>query len=375
MKVSIITYHRVYNYGAALQAYATEKIFEKLGYEAEIVDYIPKKVKRYGGYRQISYESKMFYSNPLKKFIVSIVKMPSYRKQRKVFDKFLDVQFKMSRPYYSIQELRDNPPEADLYCTGSDQVWNNIYSDGFDEAFFLPYAKVGKKFAFSASFGRKDFTEEERRQLLSYIKDYQAVSVREKSGLDIINNLPIHLKEHTLDPTLVLEKREWEKLIKKDNAVEEGYILVYQLHGNSPAETYANIIGKKQGKKVYRIITMMHQKSNGSNRITIPDVEMFLTLFAKADLVVTDSFHGTAFSINFNKNFVVTVPQRTGERIASILELTKLSNRIAHSSTEALQIAEENIDFDRCEEILALEREKAVSYIRDAIKLCNDDTM
>ena len=120
---------------------------------------------------------------------------------------------------------------------------------------------------------------------------------------------------------------------------------------------------------------MMHQKSNGSNRITIPDVEMFLTLFAKADLVVTDSFHGTAFSINFNKNFVVTVPQRTGERIASILELTKLSNRIAHSSTEALQIAEENIDFDRCEEILALEREKAVSYIRDAIKLCNDDTM
>lgn len=368
MKISVITYHRVYNYGAALQAYATEKCFNQLGYDAEIVDYIPKKVRNYGSFGQVYYESGLFSKNPVKRLVSSLVKMPSYKKQRGVFDKFLDNKLTMTKPYYSEEELINDIPKADMYCTGSDQVWNNTYVKEFDYTYFLSYAENKLKFALSASFGRKDFSMEELGQMTPWLNQYKAISVREKSGLDLLKGTNVQIKEHTLDPTLILRKKDWEELIS--DVEYEDYILVYQLHGTSNAEDYAIKIAKEKNLKVLRIVTMLHQKSDKSIPIVLPDVEKFLSLIYHAKYVVTDSFHGTAFSLNFNKNFVVSVPGKTGERIQSVLELAGLTDRIATNVKEAIGIAENRIDFTKCNIRIEEERKKTTAFINQAVELC-----
>lgn len=371
MKISVITYHRVYNYGAALQAYATEKALNNLGYEAELVDYIPKKVKNYGSVAQVFYESGLFSDNLVKRILSTIVKTPSYRKQRSVFDGFIDKRITMTKPYYSEEELKSDIPQADVYFTGSDQVWNNTYVKEFDGVYFLSYAENKPKIALSASFGRKDFTKDELGWMMPWLKKYTAISVREKSGLELLKDADIPLKEHTLDPTLILRKEEWEKLIS--DVKHEDYILVYQLHGSSKAEDYAVKIGNEKKLKVLRIVTMLHQKSGKSNPVVLPEVEEFLSLIYHAKYVVTDSFHGTAFSLNFNKNFIVCPPGKTGERIQSVLELTNLTERIATSEEDAVSLSDKTIDFTKCNQVFDEERDKAKRYVENALNLCKGE--
>ena len=363
MKVSIITYHRVYNYGAALQAYATEKIFEKLGYEAEIVDYIPPKVKRYGSYRQISYESKMFYSNPLKKFIVSIVKMPSYRKQRKVFDKFLDVQFKMSRPYYSIQELRDNPPEADLYCTGSDQVWNSSWNQGFLPAMFLAFAPDNAmKFAFCSSFGKTKLSEEEKKQASPLLDRLEYISVRESTALPVLESMGIKNGIHLLDPTLLLPSAFWDRIAAK-RLVDHDYILVYQLNDGEKFDNYAKEFAGRKGLPLVHIGMRMKYKKKEGKVFIMPEVEEFLSLIKYASYVITDSFHGTAFSINYNREIIDIYPEEFSTRLHSILDWAGLLSRHLTDYSN-FQIADEPVDYKPINDKLEIERNKAREYLK-----------
>ena len=367
MKVSIITYHRVYNYGAALQAYATVKCFEKLGLDAEIIDYIPEKVRDYGSFRQVLYETKMFHSNIVKCIVISLLKMPSYKKRVPIFDIFLEGNIPMTAPYYSEKELKQNPPEADLYCTGSDQVWNNTYLPQFDLVYFLTFVPGRKKIAFSSSFGRKDFTNAEIEQILPWLNQYSAISVREKSGLTLLKNVKVKLKEHVIDPTLILTKKEWMQLRESHSYAD--YILVYQLHSKSNTEEYAVALERRTGKKTLKISLDCIRKSKCDYNVKFPSIGLFLALFANASIVVTDSFHGTAFSLNFNRNFVVTMPGKTGERIQSILELTGLTERIVHNAEEACNIVEKDIDFGYCNKVISAEREKAMRFLKEAVKI------
>lgn len=367
MNISIITYHRVYNYGAALQAYATVKCFEKLGCSAEVIDYIPPKVKDYGSFKQVLYETKLFHSNIVKCFIISLLKMSSYKKRVPIFDSFLEEYIPMTKPYYSEKELEDHLPVADLYCTGSDQVWNNTYLPKFDLVYFLAFAPGKKKISFSSSFGRKNFTSNELNEISPFLNQYSAISVREKSGLDLIKGLSVKLKECLIDPTLILTTKEWIELSENNSYTD--YILVYQLHGKSQAEDYAIALAKEIGKKTIKISLDQFKHSKCDHVVRFPSVKMFLSLFAKASIVVTDSFHGTAFSLNFNRNFIVTMPGKTGERIQSILELTGLAERIVHSKEEACEIAKNDIDFNYCNRVILSEREKAMRFLKEALEI------
>lgn len=370
MKVSIITYHRVYNYGAALQAYATQKCFKKMGIESEIIDYIPKKVKNYGSFSQVFYESGFFYQNFVKRMLTTLLKIPSYRRQKKVFEPFYNERLKMTKSYYSEAELKADLPDSDIFCTGSDQVWNNRYSNGFDRPFFLSFVENKPKIALSASFGKKSFSNEEMKTILPYLEEYKAISVREKSGLEIIKPLDNVYKENTLDPTLMIDKSEWSNFI--EDVPFQNYILVYQLHGDSNCEEYAQAIAKERGLKVVKIITMLHKKSNTVTCVAFPSVQQFLSLINYAEMVVTDSFHGTAFSINFNKQFISIKPNKAGERIQSILEMTDLTSRMVDSAEEANTVAETPIDYAVVNEKMAVARQNSMDYLKKAIELCKE---
>lgn len=371
-KVSVITYHRVYNYGATLQAYATVKCFEKLGYRAEIIDYVPEKVRDYGSFHQALYETKLFHKNPIKCVLIAILKMPSYKRRVKAFSNFINTQLPITRTYYSEQELKDNIPVADIYCTGSDQVWNNTYLPVFDFVYFLSFVENKNKIAFSASFGRKDFTELEMKQILPYLQKYKAISVREKSGLSLLSEVDISMKENVVDPTLILNAKEWTKL-SASTVPYSNYILVYQLHGNSDVENAALKIAKVLGKRTVKIVTDIYKITKCDFSAKFPTISEFLALFEHADLVVTDSFHGTAFSINFNINFIVKNPGTTGERIQSILEMTGLLDRIVTTEKDAVELSKQKINFKECNRRIEEERNKAFNFLKNAITLCKDE--
>lgn len=366
MDVLIVTYHRVYNYGAALQAYATVKCFEKTGRRAKVIDYVPDKVKNYGSLRQVMYETKMFHSNRLKCLVISLLKMPSYKKKAPVFDTFLEKNVPMTERYDSQEALRDHCLEGDIYCTGSDQVWNNTYLPQFDFVYFLSFVDNVKKISFSSSFGRKDFTAGEIKQMIPFLRQYRAISVREKSGLDLLKDVDVPLKEQIIDPTLVLSAGEWQTLCQPHPYRD--YILVYQLHGESMTESCALALAERLNKKTVKISLDRFRRSKCDHVEYFPSVGRFLSLILNASCVVTDSFHGTAFSINFNRDFFVTMPDKTGERIESLLELTGLKDRIVRGRDEIVRGAEKSIDFSHCNEILENERRRALLYLKKAIE-------
>lgn len=359
MKIGVITYHQVYNYGSCLQAYATQKVFEDMGATPEIINYVPKRYINYGSFKQIYNESKFYHSNILKCLLISFLKMPSYKAQSKSFQKF-EKYLKLTQTVTdeTIGILSD---KYDLYCTGSDQVWNNFFVPRFIKPYFLEFANEGKRcIAYAASFGKSSFNDEEKLLLKNYLKKYEHISVREKSAKKIIESLGYQDIKQVLDPVYMLSKEEWRKL-QESISVPKQYILVYQLHHDSKAVEIAEKLSKKTGIEILRIKTTYHQRGKHKS-VMLPSVNQFLTLIDRAAYIVTDSFHGTSFSINFEKQFYVTYPSKFSTRIQSVLELFGLTDRVVENN-----FTEGEIDYGKVNSELNKFRKDNLDYLRSVL--------
>ncbi len=366
MKIDIITMHGVYNYGSALQTYATITYLERKGHEVEIIDYYPGRMRHYGSISQLFRDANTFHHNAVKSAIISCVKYCSIPKLKRAFIPFATEHFLKTDKFESNEEIKKNPPKADVYCTGSDQVWNDYLERGFDSTYFLDFApEEAKKIAFSASFGRDDIKPEELKTIQKYLNKYNAISVREDSGLQALTGTPVDLKACVLDPSFMLTGEEWKKLAPIIS--EKGYILVYKLHEDSIASEAALAIGKREGKPVIRISLDYMKRIKGGKTVVAPEVTKFISYIANADLVVTDSFHATAFSINLNVPFVSIQWKMFNDRIGTILKKTNLCERRAASVEEALMIYREKIDFDDVNMRLDHERELTDEFMEKAL--------
>ena len=355
------------NYGSALQSYATRKYLEDMGYEVEFVDYYPLHMRNQGSIKQIYLDALAFHKNRIKSLIIAILKYPSFKAMKKSFAPFKDKYFPLSERYESEEYIKSNPPKADVYCTGSDQVWNNYWKKDFDKAYFLDFVPEGKKkIAFSASFGRDDITDEELTPVKELLEDYSAISVREQSGLDIIKNIKNPKKACVLDPSFMLTRDEWLELAKAVN--EKNYILVYKLHEDSITSEIAVKIAELTGKKVIRLSADYLKRIKNGKTVVAPQVETFISYILNADLVVTDSFHATAFSINLNVPFISVSWKMFNDRINTLLNMTKLGERGVSSIEEALKIYDKEVSFDEANKILDIERAKTDSFIKEALK-------
>ena len=364
LKISVNTLHAVANYGSALQTYATQYIFNSMGLNAEIVNYRRNAILSETVWR-ILHNSE--YSALLKLKLVLI--QPSSKKARAVFDSFLKNNIKMTdRLYVKDEDFIEHPIEADIYCTGSDQVWNTGWHKEIPAPFFLSYAPEGKKrIAFSASFGKDLLDEWEKPGILEFLKKYSAISVRERSAVDIINALGGGVKaEHVLDPTLTVEPEVWFKLAVQDRIVKEKYILVYQLNNNKAFDRYAKRLAAKKKLKLIRLCTRYDQLRKTGHGIVLPKVEEFLSLIRDAEYVVTDSFHGTAFCLTFHKRFIDIYPELYSTRLESILELTKLKDRKLEDYT-GFSLIDKPIDYVAVDRIMKKEREHTLRFLEEAI--------
>lgn len=372
--VCYITLHTTPNYGSCLQAYATQSVFENLGWQPLLVDYWRK-------VNQSSYlVDKSFKFGRLSSLSAFWARTPQcvrrliYRaydstleRQRRPFRSFQKAMLHKTTRYLSVEQLASKPPRADVYCTGSDQVWNSTWNDGFDDALFLSWAPAGKpRIAFAASIGKSCLEEWEKPQTKDALSRYDAISMREASGVRILEDLGFANVSLVLDPTLLLSKEEWERVSTIPEGLPENYILVYQLNPDERFTEYVKRLSSGMGVPLVKVCYRKNERLKGATNLVMPEVTDFIGCFLHSACIVTDSFHATAFSLNFEKPFVSISPGRFSTRLESILELTGLKERLL-TDFDQIDLMERPIDFESARVGLSVKRDETLEFLRNAL--------
>lgn len=380
-KVGILTINDYTNYGNRLQNYATQEIIKSLGFEVKTIvnktDYIPSKnnglIKRTKKiirmdpqtiYRKLKNKVDQFkYSNLINKidYLRNRNKI-NKNKQKKVknFKKFTNGY--INETEYTIYEdslIPNLDSKFDFFVTGSDQVWNPIFKHN-SYIDFLTFTTKEKRVAFSPSFGISEIPKEYIGNFTKWLNGFDYLSVRENAGAKIIKKLTGKTAEVLVDPTMLLNKEQWLNIAKTPtNKPKKKYLLTYIL--GDLTKKRKNEINHITQEMDLEIVDLANPKNSD---IFISGPREFLYLINKADIFLTDSFHGTVFSILFNIPFVVF--ERKGSlnmlsRINTILNKFNLQNRYEMNLQEINKLYD--INFESTEKILKQERKKSIEYL------------
>ncbi|MGN0818806.1 MAG: polysaccharide pyruvyl transferase family protein [Christensenellaceae bacterium] len=369
MKIGVMTFHKSESHGAMLQAFALQTTLEKLGNEVEIINYdrffLKNEKKVSAGTLRTKIKSLAIRLSVIS-YNLKYKRKISAKKER--FESFRSDYLKIgTKEYHTSEELKKDPPEYDAYVTGSDQVWNpdSINHDAYYFT-FLDYS--AKTIAYAPSIGVSKLDDNIiRDKMKGYLQHVQFLSCREKTGATIIESIANRHVEQVLDPTLLLTKEEWSSLILKKTK-RKPYVLCYFLGSLKYGREYAKTIAKKMG---YDIVIISQSPveifSRHKKELDVGPLE-FLELFEGASVICTDSFHGTAFSIIFQKQFYSFCrrnPNGTASRISrlrDVLEKLKLSQRLIMPGDT---FTETDLNIDYCEpmKILNAERERSINYL------------
>lgn len=366
MKVSIITRHSVINYGSLLQAYAIQKVIEKLGHTCEIVDYI-RDDESYSNYEKTLLESKPEWNkNLITKTLYLALRQPESIFAGKKFEREQKKYLQLTKRYTSLEQLVKDKPVADVYMTGSDQVWGPVGNGNYDSSYCLSFTEErDKRIAYAASFGRADVSPDLEEYFKKWLGRYHRITVREESAVNVLKTMGIEA-DQVLDPTLLLPKEFWIQYMQPIKA--EDFILVYQLHNDKRVGAYASKVAKLMNLPLIRISSSFHQITREGKFIWCPKIGEFLSYINSARCLITDSFHGTAFAINFNTPFVEVLPNnKTTTRNISILSMTGLINRILKNDDD-VDLAKTPINFTKTEKILQEKRKESISILKNMIE-------
>lgn len=362
-KVAIITLHRVRNYGSSLQTLATQKALEKVGCQVEVIDYYQERYTSFGLLKRLKYKNRHLEKNPILLFAARMIISISYLKKKIIFDRFLKKYINLtSKTYRKEAELKEKLPQADAYCTGSDQVWNSYWNEGIDKPLYLDFIPEScYKFSYASSFGNSKLSQDEAVFIRPFLEQYKHITVRENTGVEILRNMGFRDAEQMIDPTLLFEGQEWAEYTS-DKFLKKKYVVTYNLHHDLKIDQYASKVAKEKGLKVYNISYNLHDIIRKGTLKWCPSIEEYLGLIRDAEFVVTDSFHATVFSILFKKKFMVIYPEKANSRLRSILELLEIQDRGSENMPEIEQIMSE-IDYNRVDMKLKEERCRAKQYL------------
>lgn len=362
MKVSVITLHRVRNYGSSLQTLATQSLLEMYGADVEIIDYYPERYTSLGLLKRLKHKSSKLEKNIILLTGARMIMCLSYAKKKFVFDSFLKKYIKLSpETYRTPQEIKKYPLKSDAYCTGSDQVWNSHWNEGIDTPFYLDFVpKSEYKFSFASSIGSDSLNDKEKKAVKKMLSEYRHISVRELQGVKILQEIGID-STNVLDPTLCFNMDFWKKY-SSDIYSGKKYILTYNLHHDKRIDNLAQKTAEKLGCKVYNISYNIHDVVRSGTLKWCPSLEDYLGLIKNARCVITDSFHATAFSLIFHTDFFVLYPEEASSRLRSILRLTCLENRGSEKFPKVDDVLKK-INFSNVENILDKQRTESKKYI------------
>lgn len=369
MKIAFITVHRVKNYGSALLCYATQHIFEQHGFDVEFIDYARMQSNEVDTMHDF-YLSKMtgIRGRKLKDIAWFIIDFPAGLRVSKAFVSFRKKYLHLSEISYRNNEklLKELPPVADIYCTGGDQMWNEQYNFNRTlKPFYLDFAPEGApRISFSTSIGKTHFDKWEIPEVVPLLNKYQYISVREETALNALTDLGIKNVTHIQDPTFLIESKAWDGLASS-RLIKEPYILFYRFVPNEALERKLQEYAVKTHRKIYYIENYSRRILPQNKQVfVLPEPEEFLSLIKHADYVVTDSFHGTVFSIKFKKQFL-SVFANNPTRLASILTVCGLKDRQYIENGDIGVQLERFIDYEKVDGVWKKEREKADVWIEN----------
>lgn len=364
LKVAVITRHAITNYGSLLQAIATQQLVESLGNACEIIDYIRDDETYQKQERTLLKCKPAFNGNALKRAMYLALRQHASVKSGEKFETMRKKYLHLTRWYSDLSQLEQDKPKADVYMTGSDQVWGPVMDGTYDSAYCLSFTNdCDRRVAFAASFGRTEFTETIEAYYKKWLSRYHAISVREDSAVQLLATWGIQAQQ-VVDPTLVLDHTYWDTLALPIK--EQKYILIYQIGHNKKMDAYAKAVAQRAGLPLVRVSASFHQCVRGGKFKFCPDIGVFLSYIKNAQCLITDSFHGTAFALNFNTPFVEVLPGETSTRNMSILRLTGLTDRILKDEND-VDLAFKPVDFTHANEVLSEKRKESLSILKDML--------
>lgn len=346
LKIKTITCHDVYNAGATLQAYALMRYLSDLGHDVEIIDYQPEFMT--GGLGFFAVNNPRFKKNLAVKALYLLAKSPSralylWRKWR--FDAFARRHLPLTQKRYtSNAELQADPPIADVYFAGSDQIWNPSLDNGRDPAFYLDFAPMGAiRASYAASFAVDEIPASCQDKIANLLSGLDFISVRESSGAHLAASLDGRDAMQVMDPVFLHDRNFWDQFAA-DASINipkgERYVLVYDFDRNPGIEKFAKKLALERQAKVYSLF-----KNGSDRRLANASPRDFVRLIQQAECVVSNSFHATAFSVLFGREFFVfNRTEGINTRMRDLLSLLRLEQRLlslnqAEKQTQGLPAA------------------------------------
>ena len=356
---SFITVHVGFNFGSKLQAIATSEVLKRLNYNPVCVNYVPSRVT-FARYWSIAIKSPIRFFRRLLYYPVLLIAKIN-------FDRYLRKYCKVSKPFYAEDDFGKNCPKADVYVSGSDQLWNYKHNEGNDKHYFFDGIE-GKKIAYASSIGMTSLPEDYATYVKTQLSQYSAISVREQSAVELLGKMGIRATQ-VLDPTFMLNKEEWKPFASK-RLVKEKYLFVYLPYNIKDKDViYRSVrkIAKEKNLKVVSYSDNLIKDKYADQTIYFINPGDVLSLILYAEVVMTNSFHGTAFSINLNKQFWTYMPSCFSTRITSILNLCGLNARLLEEEISEKQM-NEIADFNHTNNVLQQERQKAYDFLTKALQ-------
>lgn len=361
MKICTITCHDVYNVGASLQAYALQTYLKSLGHDVKIIDYKPDYLSKH--YR-LDVVGNPKYDKPFVREAYLLAKLPGrlhVLPRKKAFDSFTAKHLDLTRRYASNEELKADPPEADVFFAGSDQIWNPLFPNGKDPAFYLDFALYGIRASYAASFAVDEFPKELHDVTAQYLHRLHHIAVRERSGLSVLKSLGIQNATTVLDPVFLLERAQWEAMAEKPERCEKPYLLVYDFDNSPAVRKLAERIAAERGLHIYSVFKLPYAE----RCFPLCGPETFLSLMQNAAFVLSNSFHATAFSVIFEKEFaVVERTEKINTRMRDFTAMLGLSDHMVTAETEI----PDGTDWTAVRRCLKDEIDHAKAYIDEALR-------
>jgi len=357
MNVGIFTFPNSISYGCVLQMYALYHAVEALGHTPEVINYQNSYMK---------YEKHFRKRTWLRRNIARLLHHRKYHKFH-LFEQMHLAKY----PVWSVfdpQQLPELSKRYDAVICGSDQVWNPIITGG-DLSYFLNFCDDNtRRVAYAPSFGISEFSDEFADAIRGDLEKFYALSIRETPGQTLIYDLLSKEVPLVCDPTLLMDAAEWELLEKEHPAAEDAYVLYFTVKSSATLWEQCKAFAKEKGLKIVVVggNSLKQWKHRNDNIRYAVDIgpEEWLYLIHHARYVFTNSFHGTAFSINYRKDFYVELPHLIGSRLVQITQMLGLSGQIVGQAP----LSGAKVDYSLAEQVIPEIRKTSMDYLSAALK-------
>ena len=371
MKIGIVSIHSAHNYGSVLQAYALQESLKKFSDIVEIINYRPNYFDcQYKIFSIKIYKRYVGLYDKILHFGWRIIMLPSRIEKYNKFESFIRSNMNLTKKFNTYKELCNTKFSYDSIFVGSDQVWNTDITEGFDKTFYLGFVDNNTiKASYAASIGRKNLDSKYMDLYKKFINDFDFISLREKSSIKLLEKITQKKISTSLDPTLLLDQNEWNLISNKSilNLKNKKYIFVYILQENPEFILIVNEISAILHLPVYSI----SQKKRFNNEKIYPNAgpEDFLKLCENCEFVITNSFHGTVFSLIFEKRNCIIPHLNTGDRMIDLMKKVGLADRIVPKKKNLnCEKIIEDIDYIKVKNIIKKEQKKSMEYIKEVCK-------